>query len=195
MFVDPDQFGFLKSLEESWEAIRDEYLALPADLSDPWMQHEMYSGGWTVFGLYALGHTIPTAAARCPRTCRALEQVPTLSMAVFSRLAGRAHVKAHVGWAKSVYRVHLGLVVPDGCRFRVGEETRPWTAGRCLICDDTVEHEGWNDSDEARVVLILDILRPGVAPGTQDRLPEEIQQYAQYLLKQTGTAPASVSPA
>jgi beta-hydroxylase len=103
-------------------------------------------------------------------------------MAAYSRLAGGAHVKAHTGWAKSVYRAHLGLVVPPGCRFRVGTETRPWMEGKCLFFDDTTEHEAWNDSDQARVVLILDILRPGVAIGTHDHLPEELEQYARHLL-------------
>jgi aspartyl/asparaginyl beta-hydroxylase (cupin superfamily) len=181
MFLDPDRFPFTKLLGDSWAAIRDEYLALPAELSDPWVQRDMYDGGWTVFGLYALGKPIP-AAARCPQTCRVLEQIPTLSMAAFSRLAGGARVKAHTGWAKSVYRVHLGLVVPTGCRFRSGAETRPWQEGGCLVFEDTIEHEAWNESDEARVVLILDVLRPGVAPGTYDHLPEELQQYARHLL-------------
>src|SRR5262245_26227357 len=170
MFVDPGRFPFTKLLENAWKSIRDEYLAIPRELSDPWVQRDMYDGNWTVFGVYALGKPIP-AASRCPQTCRVLEQIPALSMAAFSRLAGGAHIKAHTGWAKSVYRLHLGLVVPPDCRFRSGAETRPWTEGQCLIFDDTIEHEAWNDSDQARVVLILDVLRPGVAIGTQDHLP------------------------
>jgi ornithine lipid ester-linked acyl 2-hydroxylase len=182
MFIDPDQFPFTKLLADSWAVIRDEYLALPANLSDPWVQRDMYDGDWTVFGLYALGRPIP-AAARCPQTCRILEQVPALSMAAFSRLAGGAHIKPHSGWAKSVYRFHLGLVTPPGCWFRSGEETRPWTEGRCLVFDDLIEHEARNESDRIRVILILDVLRPGVTAGTQDHLPEELQQYAQHLLE------------
>lgn len=102
-------------------------------------------------------------------------------MAGFSRLAPHAHVKPHVGWAASVYRLHLGLVVPEGCRLRVGSETRPWREGRCLIFDDTVEHEAWNDSDRPRAVLLLDFLRPGVASGVEDHIPDEVRQYAGHL--------------
>jgi beta-hydroxylase len=102
-------------------------------------------------------------------------------MAGFSRLAPHTHVKPHAGWAASVYRMHLPLVVPPGCRLRVAAETRTWQEGRCLIFDDTVEHEAWNDSDLSRGVLLLDFLRPGVRGAVADHVPEEVQQYVARL--------------
>jgi beta-hydroxylase len=182
MFLDSRQFAFIPTLESRWEAIRAEYLALAGDQFDPWVQRGMHGGGWTVFGLYAAGERIPGACAACPDTVRALEQIPGLSMAGFSRLAPRTHVKPHVGWAASVYRLHLALVVPPGCRLRVASETRSWQEGRCLVFDDTVEHEAWNDSDLPRGVLLLDFLRPGVAGSVADHVPEEVQEYAAHLL-------------
>ena len=181
MFLDPQQFAFVAALESQWEAIRAEYLALPSDQFDPWVQRRMHGGGWTVFGLHAVGQQIPGACAACPNTARALEQVPGLSMAGFSRLAPRTHVKPHVGWAASVYRMHLALVVPPGCRLRVAAETRTWQEGRCLVFDDTVEHEAWNDSDLPRGVLLLDFLRPGINGSVADHVPEEVQEYAAQL--------------
>ena len=97
------------------------------------------------------------------------------------RLGPRAHVKPHVGWAASVYRMHLGLVVPEGCRLRVAGEARPWREGRCLVFDDTVEHEAWNDSDRPRAVLLLDFLRPGVTGSAADHVPVEVREYAAQL--------------
>jgi hypothetical protein len=55
MFLDPSQFEFVSALEAQWRLIRDEYLALPSKLFDPWVQRDMHGGGWTVFGLFALG--------------------------------------------------------------------------------------------------------------------------------------------
>jgi beta-hydroxylase len=181
VFLDPSQFAFVPALEAAWEAIHAEYRALPSDLFDPWVQRSMHGGGWTVFGLYAVGQQIPAACARCPNTTRALQHVPGLSMAGFSRLAPRTHVRPHVGWAASVYRLHLALVVPPGCRLRVAGETRAWQEGRCLIFDDTVEHEAWNDSDLPRGVLLLDFLRPGVVGAVEDHVPDEVRQYAARL--------------
>jgi beta-hydroxylase len=117
-------------------------------------------------------------------------------MAGFSRLAPRTHVKPHVGWAASVYRLHLALDVPPGCRLRVAAETRSWQEGRCLIFDDTAEHEAWNDSALPRGVLLLDFLRPGFSGSVADHVPEEVQQYAARLFsaKAGGADPAEPMP-
>lgn len=183
MFLDPDKIEFVKSLEAHWKKIRDEYLALPGESFDPWVQRQMHGGGWSVFGLVALGKPIPGACERCPQTAAALKEVPGLSMAGFSRLAPRTHVKPHIGWAASVYRLHLALVVPDGCALRVGGETRQWQEGRCLIFEDTVQHEAWNNSELPRGVLLLDFLRPGISGSVEDYIPEEVQEYAAYLFE------------
>lgn len=190
MFLDTALFEFVGALESRWEAIRDEYLALPTDRFDPWVQREMHGGGWTVFGLFALGQKIPGACAVCPKTADALDTVPGLTLAGFSRLAPGAHIHPHVGYSSNVYRVHLGLVVPDACYMRVGKETRAWQEGKCLVFDDTQEHETWNHSPRPRGVLLLDFLRPGVASTDSDSVPENIKQYAASLLgAEPGAAP------
>ncbi len=65
---------------------------------------------------------------------------------------------------------HLPLIVPPGCTFRVGNETREWREGKLVIFDDTIEHEAWNDSKEDRVVLIFDIWRPELSTRERDEL-------------------------
>ena len=82
---------------------------------------------------------------------------------MFSILAPHKHIPEHCGPYKGLIRYHLGLKVPDDgsrCRIRVGEEYAAWREGASLIFDDTVEHEVWNDTDETRVVLFLDVARP-----------------------------------
>ena len=44
----------------------------------------------------------------------------------------------------------------------MGNETRYWEEGKCIIFDDSYEHEAWNKSDETRVVLIIDAWNPHV---------------------------------
>ena len=46
------------------------------------------------------------------------------------------------------------------CRIRVGDDIRHWEEGKSLIFDDTFNHEVWNDTDETRVVLFVDVMRP-----------------------------------
>jgi len=177
MFLDPKQFEFVSYLELNWRDIRDEYLALPEDVFEPWVQREMYGEGWSVYGLHAFGERIEPALASCPKTARHLSKVTGLTTAGFSRLSPGTRIKPHVGWVESVYRMHLGLVVPEASALRVGDETRNWVEGECLIFNDTVEHEAWNNSNDTRVVLLLDFLRPGVKDSSIDTMPEDVQRF------------------
>ncbi len=183
MFLDPTEFAFTAILKSNWQTIRDEFLSLPQNAFDPWGQRQMHGEGWSVYGLFAVGNRIEGACAKCPQTAKIIDRIEGVSLAGFSRLAPHTHIKPHVGWAASVYRLHLGLVVPDGCRLRVADETRCWEEGKCLIFDDTVEHEAWNDSDQMRGTLLLDFLRPGVTEFTTNMVPEEVRRYAEGLMQ------------
>ncbi len=183
MFLDPHAFEFVEVLELAWTEVRQECLSLPRDSFEPWVQREMYGEGWSVYGLIAFGERIDAALRVCPRTASLLERVPGLTTAGFSRMAPQTHIKPHVGWVHTVYRLHMGLVVPPDCALRVGDETRPWREGGCLIFDDTVEHEAWNRSRETRTVLLLDFLRPGISDASRDVAPPEVQA---MIRKKTG---------
>jgi aspartate beta-hydroxylase len=62
----------------------------------------------------------------------------------------------------------LPLIVPPGCGFRVGATQRPWNIGEAFAFDDTIEHEAWNDSDELRAVLIIDVWNPCLTLAERD---------------------------
>jgi aspartyl/asparaginyl beta-hydroxylase (cupin superfamily) len=64
--------------------------------------------------------------------------------------------------------VHLPLIVPEKCGFRVGGETREWEVGTAFAFDDTIEHEAWNDSDHHRAVLIFDVWNPHLTVAEQN---------------------------
>ena len=181
MFIEKDDYPFTICLEDNWKAIRDEFINLPVQSFDPWVQQSMHGKGWSVFGLYASGEPIAKACDQCPKTAEILKSIEGLSIAGFSRMAPRTHIKPHIGWAASVYRLHLGLVVPLNCKLRVADETRHWAEGECWIFDDTVEHEAWNDSDSDRGILLLDFLRPGHDSFADDTIPSEVQDYVKRL--------------
>ena len=79
---------------------------------------------------------------------------------MFSVLQPKTRIPPHTGVSNTRLVVHLALVVPPRCGFRVGNETREWRAGHAWVFDDTIEHEAWNDSDLTRTVLIFDIWSP-----------------------------------
>ena len=118
---------------------------------------------WKTFFLYGFGFRSDTNCALCPETARLVESVPGMKTAMFSILAPHKHIPDHCGPYKGIVRYHLALKVPEPreqCRIRVGDEIVTWEEGRSLIFDDTYEHEVWNDTDDERVVLFLDVVRP-----------------------------------
>lgn len=170
-FFDCERFPFTAMLERNAPGILAELReVLKEDAFVPWPEPHLYGKGWDVFGFYLFGRKIPEHCRACPRTAKVVEEVPGMTTAGFSRLAPGAHIRPHTGFTSRVLRCHLGLITPAGCRLRVGEEVWPWEAGKCLVFDDTLEHEAWNEADTERVVLLLDFrkapwMRSGAAPA------------------------------
>jgi aspartyl/asparaginyl beta-hydroxylase (cupin superfamily) len=88
----------------------------------------------------------------------------------FSLLQPGAHLPAHTGVSNVRSIVHLPLIVPPGCSFRVGGETRDWRAGEAWVFDDTIEHEAWNRSDRMRAILIFDVWNPYITETERELL-------------------------
>jgi aspartyl/asparaginyl beta-hydroxylase (cupin superfamily) len=129
---------------------------------------------WSVLPLCENGWLMPSIIERCPRTWEAVLQTPLPRISgwgptvLFSLLKAGARIAPHNGMFNTRLICHLPLIVPPGCRFRVGNEVREWEVGKLLIFDDTIEHEAWNGSGEDRLILIFDIWRPELSE--QERL-------------------------
>lgn len=178
-YFDPALFPWFGELEGHTAAIREELLSLwdddpsfrpyvaraPGMPLDQW-QELNHSPRWSAFFFWEDGVRNDANCARCPRTAAALEAIPLLDIpgkaptAMYSLLKPRTRIPPHTGTTNARTTVHLPLVVPDGCGFRVGAETRQWREGECWAFDDTIEHEAWNDSDSPRAILILDAWNP-----------------------------------
>ena len=182
-FFDRSSFPWLDAVEQQWEAIRDEFLAvLRADQGfTPYITYGAdqpvaqwaelnHSPRWSAFHLVKDGARVEENASRCPTTMAVWSQTPwpdqagRTPVAMYSVLKPRTRIPAHVGASNCRLVTHLPLIVPAGCRFRVGNQTREWVPGKSWVFDDTIEHEAWNDSDELRVVLIFDTWHPMLSP-------------------------------
>lgn len=124
---------------------------------------------------------------RVPKTVAAVKQVPRLerSFISFSALAAGTHVLPHCGQTNAKLRIHLGVNVPPGSEMRVGTEVRTWHDGKCLVFDDSFEHEVWNRGVATRYVLLLDVYHPELS----DSEIELLQYWHQRLVSATGQAP------
>jgi beta-hydroxylase len=170
-FFPLERFPWVEHIERNWTAIREEAerlledrdaLANFQDISKD--QIEITDDDrWKTFFLYGYGFTAKLGVEMCPRTAALMREIPGMTTAMFSILSPRKHILDHRGPYKGVLRYHLGLIVPrdaPACRIRVGEDIRHWEEGRSMIFDDTFNHEVWNDTDETRIVLFVDVLRP-----------------------------------
>lgn len=183
-FHDREDFPWLAGLEAATGAIAEEFdTVVNAERAElvPYIQYSEdlplrqwkalnQSREWTAIHLLRNGGRVDANARHCPRTMAALEAIPQPGVAerspnaMFSLLAPGAHIPPHCGVANTRLVCHLPLIVPGGCWFRVGAETRQWRRGEAWVFDDTIEHEAANESDSLRVVFIIDCWHPGLSP-------------------------------
>jgi aspartyl/asparaginyl beta-hydroxylase (cupin superfamily) len=184
-FYDRSMFPWARELEAKTDIIREElkaalekegkefapYIAYrPGDPVNQWKELN-HSTRWSHYSLWRGGLPDEAHLAQCPETRKALEAVDMATIAglcpnaMFSALAPHTEIPPHHGETNARLVVHLPLIVPEKCTYRVGFEHRTWKVGEILVFDDTIEHTARNDSDELRVVLIFDIWNPLLSLG------------------------------
>ncbi|HZP21251.1 MAG TPA: aspartyl/asparaginyl beta-hydroxylase domain-containing protein [Bauldia sp.] len=165
-------FPWAKDVEAEWTLIRRELDRLLLRKDELPGFHEIAKEvsnistdrNWKTFMITGYGHTSAAAIAACPETWRILQKIPGLKAAMFSIFEPGKHLPPHRGPYNGVLRFHLGLIVPKAEKGRIGirvaDRTCYWEEGKALIFDDAFEHEAWNYSDEVRVVLFVDFVKP-----------------------------------
>ncbi|HET9389911.1 MAG TPA: aspartyl/asparaginyl beta-hydroxylase domain-containing protein [Steroidobacteraceae bacterium] len=200
-FFARSDFPWLAAVEAATQDIRQELLQALADLRDDFVPYVNHAPGsplhqwqelnnsrrWSALFLYKDGTPQPQFIERCPRTVAALAQAPLLQIpgraptAFFSRLDPKTRIPPHTGSSNTRLTVHIPLIIPPGCGFRVGGEVREWQPGTALVFDDTIEHEAWNESDEQRVVLIFDIWNPLLTLAERDLMTVATAGIAEFF--------------
>lgn len=189
-YFDRKHFPWFEALEAKTDAIRREFLALyqgarseirPYVRQDPGTPENKWtplneSLDWGACFLWEYGVRNETVCALCPETAAAIDAIPRADIpgrspsAFFSLLKPNSHIPPHTGVTNTRAIIHLPLIVPTGCAFRVGGETRVWEEGRAFAFDDSIDHEAWNNSDDLRVILILDVWNPHLSVAEQQLL-------------------------
>ncbi|MBL9133982.1 MAG: aspartyl/asparaginyl beta-hydroxylase domain-containing protein, partial [Verrucomicrobiaceae bacterium] len=145
-------FPWVDAVEADWRKVRAELDAVMQFRdSMPSFQDIVKEVGliqsdndWKTFFLRGVGMDCRENALRCPETMKLLEKIPGVTTAFFSILSPRKHIPHHRGPWAGVLRLHVGLLVPeprDQVRIRVANQVCHWEEGKCLIFDDTWNHE------------------------------------------------------
>jgi aspartate beta-hydroxylase len=201
-FYEREQFPFLKDLEAQTDLIRDEMINARASaphLFAPYVQYRPgepvnqwaelnHKDAWSRMFIWKDGILHKEAADLCPVTTAAIGAIPLAKIdgfcptVMFSALAPGARIPPHTGETNARVIVHLPLIVPDRCKYRVGYDWREWEVGKCLIFDDSIEHEAINESDELRVVLIFDLWNPYLSHSEREMVKALLDAQKQYGL-------------
>ena len=172
--MDMEKFPELQEIQENWEVIRDEAMALKADggfdtITDPNAAsyydigfRTFYKYGWTKFYVNWYGYTHQSAKRTCPKTVEILSKIPSVNGAMFSVLPPEGQLTRHLDPVACSLRYHLGLDTPndDACYINIDDQTYSWRDGEPLLFDVTFLHFAHNDADKPRLILMCDIDRP-----------------------------------
>ena len=171
----PDEVPQAGVLEAHGDAIAREFedLVLAGRLrlhpqSHPNSTKQLTAGDWGIFELYYKGLPHVGNLLEAPVTAQVLEALGDSidnpqANAFFSVLQPGMHIWPHCGPTNTRICLHLGLKIPAGATIRVGTETRSWEEGKCLVFDDSWEHEATNPSDHPRTVLLVDVWHPDLS--------------------------------
>jgi hypothetical protein len=194
----PEQFEWVAEMESAVPAMRSEIEQVLADEHglEPYVQEQpdrpsrghslLNDARWSAFHLWQAGERVEDNASRCPLIMRILERPPIprihgrSPMALISILRPGTHIPPHNGMLNTRLICHIPLVVPPGCRLRVGAETREVVEGKAMIFDDSVEHEAWNDGGSVRAVLLFEIWRPELSEAEKVALTTMFEAVTGY---------------
>lgn len=157
----------IKEIEASYEIIKKELLDVLNDSINKTkaFQKRRYakSPNWKQIELLIYGLKYDKRIQLFPKTYEILANMDGVSTIYFSFLDKKADIKPHNGDTDAFYRIHLGIKVPGkhpDCGMEVAGIPLSWEEGKCFAFNDIYFHSSWNHTEEERIVLIIDLIRP-----------------------------------
>lgn len=185
-FFDVAKFSDMQTIQKNFPIIQEEvyknkvWLNWGSDDYDQSGHCQFLTGDWTIcpiyFGNYKgedmhvanmrreeITELLASLPSRFPATIALLKRFPKINFAALSRLHPKSKLAPHRHNNPDSLIFHLGLIIPPDnlCGLTIAGQTHLWTKpGDAVIFNDNLEHSAWNDSDEERIILYVDFLRP-----------------------------------
>lgn len=154
-------YPFLDLLEQHFQAIREEALAVP---EHRWVDMPLYPGLQVHLldvGMWADNYPpvdFDAHRAASPRTMALIEKVDGVEVAGFLRMPAGVSMRKHTDPRDDeLVRCHLGLVLPES-------EQGWWPEGKARLMDPRQPHWAKNDSSRYRMTFVIDVRMPFVVP-------------------------------
>ncbi|CAE7506013.1 ASPH [Symbiodinium natans] len=196
-WYDPSQFEMVRCLEENFVVIKNELEALCAKSSGRWggvgtahrgNQNSCHdadlvaAGEWQEVVLLGDSDECIDNGSHCPATTSLLNKFDEvrecaemrLGESLFSRLQPGTHLRPHCGPTNMRLTCHLGLDIPEGCRITCAGESREWETGKCIVFDDSFEHEVIHEGSQPRTVLLVNFWHPDIPRSRRAELRKEL---------------------
>lgn len=131
---------------------------------------------WRLFSLILNKKELPNSEL-CPETVKLLKNSSNKILnAGFSVLEPGCYIGEHQDFNNTFFRLHIPLLIPNKneqinesfvskeeadklCVLQVENDYKVWKENEYFIFDDTCLHNAWNNTDDIRIVLLVDLLK------------------------------------
>lgn len=189
-FLVNEKFNWIENIELNHDEILKEFIAFYKENDIPYFddisssqKNIVEKNKWKSLILLAFNIQNIIHEVAFKNTNAIIQSIPNVTSVMFSVLKKDTHILPHRGIYKGLLRCHLGLIIPtkkEECYLVVNGNIKNWEVGKCFIFDDTFEHEAFNKTNEERVVLIIDFLRP-----TNSRWKLHLNKWIVFLLSKS----------
>lgn len=194
--LDPQTFEVCHYLEAHFDAIQAEVARVTSShgaAAGYFAVHEplVLTGSWDELMFFEAGIRVESSATLFPVTASIIdglpEQMKRAGAIMLSKLSPGTHLAAHCGFTNRRLRIHLGIQTPQDAFIRVNDQTLEWQEGRCIVFDDSFEHEVWHLGTEPRIVLLADMPHPA-APNASAAASRELSERIEDFMTRRGVA-------
>lgn len=193
---EPDFFDISTSkwhptLSNGFDQIKSEFITTETEAFIPYYNKTFANRpeNWKVIPLLFWGNWKQKNLEQFPETSNVLTSIPHIVSAAFSKLTPHTEIKPHTGDSNVMYRIHLPIIVPKESKelgLKVRDSQILWEEGVPVAFCDAHKHLAWNLTDEDRIVLILDVIRPEYEKKTKLICSIMIASlFYQFLLQKT----------
>lgn len=139
--------------------------------------------GWRILNIKVGEEYSKIAKTHFPHLVKLLKKVPEIKSCIISVLQPGIKIPIHVGYYKGIMRYMIPTHVPTDRNkvfLCVNGKKYKWTEGKGVLWDDTFLHKVYNNTNENRVVIYMDVVRPLDSP-----LANQLNNW--FITKATGS--------
>lgn len=164
-FFEVENETWYATLMAGKEEIKQEFLSKHQQEFRPYYNNTFANkeNQWQIIPLKFWGLNKRKMGKSYPIANAIINKIPFVSSATFSKLNPQTSIDPHVGDSNIMYRIHVPLIIPaklPACGFKISDKSISWDENKIFAFCDAHQHEAWNNTNEDRVIFILDIIRP-----------------------------------